>query len=449
MEFIEFREKLFSKGKEIGFSDMEIFQNESNSFDLRVFKQEIDHYSINEDSGLSFRGVYDGKIGYSYTEKLDESAVDMLLESAKQNAEIIDKKEEEIFSGSDNYKEMKLYHDELNQISSEDKIDLVKSMEKYAFDCDERVEAVNYCLYSDMEFSQEISNSKGLELSFENNIAYLFLSVVAREDKEVRSAGKFQITQDFAELDPEDIAKRAVKEATSLFGASSLKSGSYPVILRRDIALDILSTFSSTLSAENVQKGLSLFEGKLGKKVGSDDLNLIDDPFLAGGFNSTPFDGEGVATEKKHVIKDGKLTTFLHNLKTARRAGVKTTGNAYRGSHKSSVGIAPTNMYIKPGDSSYDQLVESIDQGVVIIEVQGLHSGANAVSGDFSLGASGYYIKDGKIERPVEQITISGNFLDLLKDVVMIGDDFELGLPGQGHFGSPSLKISFLDIAGE
>ena len=221
------------------------------------------------------------------------------------------------------------------------------------------------------------------------------------------------------------------------------------MILRRDIAAKFLSTFSSTLSAENVQKGLSLFKDKIGKKVAASDFNLIDDPFLKGGFNSTPFDGEGVATRKKEVIKDGKLTTYLHNLKTAKRAGVESTGNAYRSSHKSSVGIAPTNMYIEEGDYSYEDIIKATDKGIIITEVQGLHSGANTISGDFSLGALGFLVENGEITRAVEQITISGNFIDMIKDIDMIGNDFEMGLPGKGHFGSPSLRIESLDIAGE
>ncbi|MGM0410170.1 MAG: TldD/PmbA family protein [Bacillota bacterium] len=449
MNLEKFKKKILDKAENFGFESSEIFINESNSFDLRVFQQEVDHYSINEDKGLSFRGLYNGKLGYSYTEKIDENSIDLLLENAKQNAEIIDKEEGEIFSGSKDYKKLDLYNPDLDNINSEEKIQIVKELEKYAFDEDERIEAVNYCMYSDLEFEQGIINSKNLDLNFKNNISYLFLSVVAKENDEIRTANKFQITDDFSSFDPKKIAKEAVKEATSLFGAKTIKSGSYPVILRNDIAAKILATFSSTLSAENVQKGLSLFVDKIGEKVGSDKLNLIDDPFLEGGFNSMPFDGEGVATRKKEIIKDGELKSYLHNLKTAKKAGVDSTGNAYRSSHKSSVDIAPTNMYIEEGNRSYEELINSIDEGLIIMDVQGLHSGANSVSGDFSLGAFGYYIKNGKIDHPVEQITISGNFIEMLKNIELIANDLKLDLPGRGHFASPSLKIKTLDIAGK
>ncbi|MFW6268736.1 MAG: TldD/PmbA family protein [Bacillota bacterium] len=449
MDLNNFKTRLFNKGKKIGFKEMELFQNNSNSFDLRVFNQEIDHYSINEEEGFSFRGEYEGKLGYAYTEKKDEKSIDILLKEAKQNAEVLDIKEEEIYAGSDKYKEVDPYSSSLNNISSKDKIELVKSLEKYALKQDERIEAVNYCLYSDQEFQNRIINTRGMDLSYKNNIAYLYLSVVAREEDQVKTASKYIITQNFSEFDPKNLAKKAVNEVISLFGAKSVPSDKYPVIFRRDVAADILSAFSSTFSAENVQKGMSLFKGKLKEKVAAENVTIIDDPFLENGYRTSPFDGEGVATYKKNIIENGELKTFLHNLKTARKAGTQSTGNASRGSHKSYIDISPTNMYLKPGNSSYQDLIESIDKGILITEVQGLHAGANSVSGDFSLSSAGFYINKGKIERPIEQITVAGNFIELLNDIEIIGKDFKMGLPGSGHIGAPSIKIRELDVAGE
>ena len=167
---------------------------------------------------------------------------------------------------------------------------------------------------------------------------------------------------------------------------------------------------------------------------------------LENGIASQPFDAEGVASKTKAVISDGVLKTFLHNLKTAKKDGVESTGNAYKGI-KSPIGISPTSFYIQAGDKSYQQLLEEMGEGLIIISVQGLHSGANPVSGDFSLGAYGYYVKDGRIQRPVDQITIAGNFFDLLKNVVAIGSDLEFDSSG---VGSPSsLLIKELAVAGK
>ena len=164
---------------------------------------------------------------------------------------------------------------------------------------------------------------------------------------------------------------------------------------------------------------------------------------------SAAFDGEGVATRTKDVIEKGRLVTFLHNLKTAKKDGVEPTGNASRASFKSPVGISPTNFFIQPGEKSYDQLVADLSDGIIIIDVQGLHSGANPVSGDFSLGAYGYLVEKGKVVRPVDQITIAGNFFKLLAAVEEVGSDLQFGTPGpRGHIGSPSLLISSLSVAG-
>ncbi|MGM0419404.1 MAG: TldD/PmbA family protein [Bacillota bacterium] len=449
MKFEEFKDKLFVEAKKVGFSDVELYRNKNSSIDLRVFKGEVDHYALNDDDGFAFRGLYNGKMGYSYTEILAEEELDFLVTKAKENAEIIDKEEGEIYPGADEYPEVNIEHDNFFEISPEDKIELVKELEEAAYAVDDKIEVVNYCLYADLMLEEELASSFGLNLSNISQLAYLYLSVVAAGDRDKKSAGKILVQRKFADFEPHKLAEKVANEAVVKLGAKSIKSGEYPVILRNDVAGDLLETYASTLSAENVQKGLSLFKGKLNRKVGVDNLTLVDDPFYAEGLRTTSFDSEGFPTSKKEVISNGILTTYLYNLKTARRDGVNSTGNAYRGSHKSSVGIAPTNLYIKPGSHSLEQLQQQAGKVLLITDLQGLHSGANAISGDFSLSAEGHLLEDGKMIHPVEQITISGNFLELLQLVVAIGDDLEMGSPGRGHIGSPSLFIEKMAVGGE
>jgi len=449
MEYNEFKKKIFKQADAAGFSEVELYRNRNASIDLRVFKGEVDHYSLNDDDGIGFRGIYQGKMGFSYTENISETEIDFLVNKARENAEIVDKEEGIIFSEKAEYKELKIDSDDFGEISPEDKIELLKKAEKAAYDYDDRIEVVNYCMYSDMMLEEVMDNTAELELSNNSQLAYMFLSVVAAAGNDKKSSGKVVVKRKFADFNPVELAEEVAEEAVSLLGASSIASGDYPVLLRHDVAGDLLQTFASTLSAENVQKGLSLFEGKLESRVAVDDLTLIDDPFLEEGFRSTPFDSEGYPTRRKEIIKDGILTTYLYNLKTARKDGVESTGNAYRSSHKSYIDISPSNMYIQPGTTAYEDLISSIEEGVLIIDLQGLHAGANSVSGDFSLSAGGFYIKNGSIARPVEQITIAGNFIDLLQDIEIIGKDFKMGLPGSSHIGSPSLKIKELDVAGE
>jgi PmbA protein len=175
----------------------------------------------------------------------------------------------------------------------------------------------------------------------------------------------------------------------------------------------------------------------------------VDDPFMEGGLASMSFDGEGVACSYKKVIDKGVLKTYFHNLKTANKDGVVTTGNASKGSYKASIGIAPSNFYVEKGERSLKEIIAGMDSGIMITELQGLHSGLNSISGDFSLAALGYEIKEGKISRPVEQITVAGNYFEMLKNVEEVGSDLKFGLPGESYIGSPSLKIKKLAIAGE
>lgn len=174
-------------------------------------------------------------------------------------------------------------------------------------------------------------------------------------------------------------------------------------------------------------------------------VSLIDDPLLPDGMASRPFDAEGVPSSAHTVVENGVFQTFLYDLKTAHKDGVATTGNANRASAASSVHVAPSNFYLKPGGKSFDALLEGIGEGIVITEVSGLHAGANPVSGDFSLLSKGYTFRNGKRDKAVEQITVAGNFYELLKSVQELAND--LAFP-RGGIGSPSVDVGELSISG-
>ena len=210
--------------------------------------------------------------------------------------------------------------------------------------------------------------------------------------------------------------------------------------------VSLLSTFSGIFNADSAQKGLSLLKNREGDMIASPIVTIVDDPLLENGMASTPFDDEGVATFKKEVVLNGKLITLLHNLKTANKAGVKTTGNGIKSSYSSPISIYPTNFYIEKGDKSLDEIIKDIDEGLMVTSFAGLHSGANSVTGDFSLAAKGFYIKEGKKVFPVEQITVAGNYFDLLKDIEAIGEDLEFPM---SSIGSPSVVIKELSVAGK
>ena len=450
MEMKSLIDKIFQIGRESGLNDMEVYYSAGSSLSLKVFQKELDTYNLSESEGLSLRGVYKGKMGYSYTEKADEASIEQLVRDVIENATIIDSEDEEvIFEGSKEYKKVNSFNPGLSMVSEEEKIKFVKNLEEEAFKLDKRIASVQACVYGDGYGETIMSNTKGLFLQEKSNIAYTYISVVAKEGEDIKTGLAYRAGNDFNEFKVKEIAREAVDEALALLGASSVKSGEYKVIIKNSAAADLLEAFTGIFSAEAVQKNLSLLKGKLNEKIASDNFTLIDDPYMEDGLASKSFDGEGVACKYKKIIDKGVLKTYFHNLKTAKKDGVETTGNASKGSYKSSIGISPSNFYVEKGERALNQMIADLDKGILITELQGLHSGLNSISGDFSLAALGYLIEGGNISRSVEQITVAGNYFEMLKNIEETGSDLKFGLPGGAYIGSPSLKIKRLSIAGE
>lgn len=443
-----FIDKLFEEAKKSEFTDFEVYYSGGDSFRVKVFEGKVDDYSVNTTYGISFRGLYNGKMGYSYTEAFDDDACTMLIENAMQNAKIIENEDKQfIFSGSKSYNEVNAYNKELDNVGAKEKIEAALSLEKLAKNGHPAIDSVAHTLIQSGSGEIKIKNSKGLDLSFKDNLLFSYVIPVAKKGEKRVDGSAYQIVRDFTELDIENIAKEAVENAISMLDAKPVKSGEYKIIFENDCAGDLLETFSGIFSAENTQKDLSLLKGKENTKIASEKLTIIDDPLMENGYVSSSFDSEGVATYTKSIVEDGVLKTLLHNLKTAEKDGVKSTGNASKGSYKANIGISGSNFYIKPSDKSFDELCKMVKDGLIITELAGLHSGANAVSGDFSLLAKGFKIVNGKKKDAVEQITIAGNFYTLLNEIEHIGNDLKFGIPGASCIGSPSIAVKSLSVA--
>lgn len=449
MDYKLLANKIFEKGR-TKLDELEVYIQSSKDIEIGIFGGEIDNYAISESGGLSLRGIVNDKMGYSYTEKIDESSIDMLVDEALENGKYIDSVDKEnIFSGSDKYEKTNTYSDSLEKTPIDEKINFLKKLEKEALSLDSRVSNVQMCIYQEMSTEKYLINTKGLDLADKMSGAFAYIYVIVKDGEEVKNGTSFRGFNDFSKFDYKEMAKEAVDEAISMLGASSIKSSDYPVIIRNTTFADVMSAFTPVFSADNVQKGLSLLKDKIGTPVANELLTMVDNPFLEGGFATRSFDDEGTATRVNKIIDKGILKTHLHNWKTAEKDKIESTGNGTRSSYKGSLSISPSNLYIEKGSNTYDELVASIDKGLIIIDVAGLHSGLNTVSGDFSLSAYGYEIENGKIKRPVDLITIAGNLYEVLNNIEAIGDDLKFGLPGAGYIGSPSIKIKSLSVAGE
>ncbi len=454
MDRREFIDRLFARAKERAGNApdfaCEACFGSSESFEVQVKNGEIYQYNVSEGGGLGFRALVNGKMGYASTQILDEDAVDMLVDGALENAALVESEDRQfLFAGSDSYPELKLYEPRLDAIDAAQKIDMAKRLEKLTLEQDGRIAQVEDCALFSERAESAIVNTLGLDVSTKGNLLGGYVSAVARDGEKVNTGFKQFFTMDPDDIDLEKVAKAAAKEALSGLEARQAPSGAYRTLLRSDVAGTLLSTFSGVFSADNAQRGLSRLKGKEGETVAAQCVTLMDDPHRPGSASSAPFDGEGVATVPKAVIKDGRLTTLLHNLKTAHKQGVTTTANAARPGYASPVGVAPTNFYFEPSDASFDAMLEKLGDGLLITSLQGMHAGANPITGDFSLAAKGFTVKGGRIGEAVNQITVAGNFYELLTGIEAVGGDLEFHAPGASCFGSPSLLIKALSVAGK
>jgi len=447
MTIDQFIQALLDGAKAAGIEAAEIYLASGDSFRAMCQQGEINNYTVNSTRGLSLRGLYNGKMGYAATEAFDEDAVSQLVEAVIESAQLTEDTDvQEIYKGDECYPEVNNYQPSLDQVEESRKLSFILDLEKAAKEKDPRILQLAYNMISTSSDEIRIVNSYGLDLAHRDNIAYAFINAVAKEGDRVVTGGGFQISRNFDELSVDKIASEAVEEALFMLKAAPVPSGTYRAIIHAKCMPDLMGVFSGVFSAEAAQKGMSLLAGKEGEIIASPVVTLLDDPLLPGGLASQPFDAEGVATRTKAVIENGKLTTLLHNLKTARKAGVKTTGNAAKSGYAGSVNVSPSNFYLKPGEKTLDQLMADMENGLVITEVSGLHAGANPISGDFSLIAQGYTVKNGKKDAPVEQITVAGNFYQLLKNIRAVGSD--LCFPGSS-MGSPSVDVGEIAVAGK
>ena len=444
MTIKEFQEKLLADAMDAGFKEAEVYYERSESFRCTIFEGEIDSYETSEEGGLGLRGLYNGKMGYAYTEKIEEASIPFLIDSAKANADVLDEDDgSDIFEGSENYATHNFFSEELTQVSIPDKIALIKSIEKKTLNYDPRITTLNYCVIQDFSTDRDMSNNKGLSLNEKKNGLVVFVSAVVKDGDEKKTGSVVKMTRDYESINADEIAKEVAEEALSNLGEQSIPTRKYPIIMRHDAARSLLSTFTPIFSAENTQKDQSLLKGKVGTVIGSSAFTLIDDPFHPGSVGGANFDGEGVATEKRTIVAEGTLQTLFHNRKTAKKDCVETTGHAHKSSYKGTLSVAPINLYIAPGKKSKDELIASVDEGVFITGLAGLHSGVSTISGDFSVAATGFHIKDGKVSSSVKQMTIAGNYFDYMKSIEEVGSDLEFS---PGGYGSPSLLVKELSV---
>ena len=447
MDKQQFMDRLLAEAKAQGIDPAEVYFSAGSSFSAGAMNGNIDSYKVSTRQGLGLRGMYQGKMGYASTQAFDEEAIKQVIEGVKEGALLReDEGAEEIYEGDAEYPTVVSYDESLAQVPATAKLDAVLAIEKAALESVDTVKQCEGTQLSTMSGEVYLRNSYGLNLQHKDNAFIAYTGAIAKDGDSTSTGMAFKCGRDFAKLDVKKLGEEAAQEAASGLHAEPVPAGNYRMILRYDAMQSLLATFCGIFSAENAQQGLSLLKGREGEKIAADCVTLMDDPLLEGGFDSAPFDGEGVASKTKAVVENGVLKTLLHNRKTAKKQGVASTGNALRPGLSAPITVAPTNFFFKPGDKTLAELEADMSDGLVITDLSGLHAGANMTSGDFSLLSKGYLLKGGKRVQPVEQITIAGNFYDVLKNIRAIGSD--LIFPASG-VGSSSVDVGTLTAAGK
>lgn len=449
MEFNDFKVALFNKAKEAGFEKYELYYGKNESLSIGTRDGEVDKYSLSTTAGVSFRGILNGKMGCSYTEKLDEESVKMLVEKAKECAELIEGDDEEfIFEGGLPYTEFNSYDEKIANLNPQTQIEESIKLNTEPSKINNEIIKSEYTGIGTSKVERIIINSEGIDLREEGTVISASVYPIAKDGENMIVDGESVMSTRLSNIKLDEIIEKGIKKTLRKKGAYPVKSGKYKVIIENDIMGALLKTMADNFLGHIAEDGKTLLKDKIGKKIASEKVTLVDNPFLEGAIASCSFDDEGVPTMFKNIVENGVFNGFLHSLKTAKKAGVEPTGNGFKESFKSSVKPKATNLCIKEGDKSFDELLNIVGKGLLITDLDGLHSGANSITGDFSLAAEGLTVENGKLGRAVKQITVAGNFFDLLKNIEEVGNDFKESslIPG---FGSPSLVIKELSVAGE
>lgn len=449
MKYNEFKLCVKECAQKCGIEEYELYYSWGASTSFSAYKGEIDKTASSDGDGACFRCIVGGKMGYASTELFSVEEAERIVLDAKKCAEILETEDKEfLFSGSEKYAELPV--NDSTPMTSDYMMNQVIKLEEECYKKDSRIKNVSHTTIFQAFSETGISNSYGLDLYSKTPLFCTYAQATAEENSDVQVGFSAVFSNDAKKLNVDFVAEESTKQATAALGAQSIPTGKYKTVISNMQMATLLETFCDVFSADAAQKGMSLLAGKEGEMIASDIVTIVDDPFCVESCCMSAFDAEGVATSKKNVIEKGVFKTMLHNLKTADKAGVETTGNAYKASYKSKVSISPFAFYIKPSEKTFDEILNEVKNGVYITELNGMHAGANSVTGDFSLSASGFLVQDGKLAKPIKEITVAGNFFSVLKQIECVGNDFRFSMPsGSSQFGSPCVCVGTMAISGE
>ncbi len=427
---------LLKEANELGIKDLQLIVDKKEELALVYSNGELESNTISDVNSMTVSAIVNNKKASYVLEDL-EASPKYVIKALYENASKITSPEEFMFyEGSKEYPNIESKVSDFHDVSITEKIALLEKCEKELKNREARIVQIPMLEYDEEVTIKEIYNSKGLNVSKKNEYCVLVLECVAFDGKAPQVGFNVEVKNNFKDLDIEKCISETIKKATSKFGAEPIESGDYQVIIENGAMANLLGAFSGMFTGESHLKKISLLQNKLGEKVFSEKITICDEPLKEDAIVREPFDNEGVACFNKVLVDKGVFKMMLHDLKTAKVFNTTSTGSSF----------GPCNLYIKPGEKTKEELIKSIDKGLILDNFDGLHAGLNAISGDMSLKTSGFYIENGEITKPVTLIVATGNFKDMLNDVCEVASDLKLDFRG---VGSPSIKFNKLSISGK
>ena len=439
---------LVSRATHGGATAAECVVREGDEFSTLVRLGQVETLKEAGSRSIGVRVFFGQRAASTYSSDFSREGLDRMLNSALQLAKITS---EDPFSGIPDASqlgqlsgELDLYYPDVYSLPGPDRIDYARRAEKAALDFDPRIKNSEGGSFDAATGHKVLANSHGFVGEYRRSYCSVAAVPIAQtDDGAMQRDYWFSVARTLKKLEsPEQVGKVAAQRTLRRLGARKAKTSHVPVVFDPMVATSILEHIFEGVNGDSVYRGASFLAGKLGQKIAGDNVNIIDDGTLPGGFGTSPFDGEGVPTRRTVVIENGVLKSYLMNTYTAKKLGLATTGNASRGL-AGTPGIGPGNYFLQPGAKTPKEMIAGIKEGLYVTEFLG--HGANLVTGDYSRGASGLWISGGEFAYPVEEITVAGNLKEMFFNISEIANDLEF----RGSVASPTLRIDGLTVGGE
>lgn len=447
MELLDLASALVDRAR--GDEQVEAFLTHQREFEVKAYLGEAETVSSAEPRGAGVRLLANSRVGFAYTTDLTDKGLSQVVEQARTNARSSTEDEAVAFAeGPVAYEAVVGLLDEGQRaVTPEEKVSLAIELEKATRSFDRRIKVVEEAGYSDSDSEIAIATSGGVSGTYRRTDAWCYSVAIAEEGEDTQVGFEFDLARGLSALDVRDVAVRSAERALGVLGARKIPSARMPVVFDPYTAGQFLGVIGGVLTAEAVQKGRSLFADKLGDPVAAEGLTLFDDGRAEGAPGAAPWDAEGSPTQRTEVISGGVLRSFLYDIPSARREGRASTANASRAGFKSGPGPSPSNMTFASTGETTDEVLRRGGRALLVQDFHGVHSGANPVSGDFSVGATGRLLEDGGLGAPVKEVTIAAPMLEILRGIVAVADD-RRWLPFGGSFGGATTLVAEMTVGG-